>query len=40
MFKIEIIYNSAVYNRELENGHFSDLYYLIFWKDYLEEKNT
>ena len=38
-YEIETIINSAVYNKEAE-GYLPGLYYLIFWKDYLEEKST
>lgn len=40
-YKVENIKNSALYSTELESGyHPLELYYLIFWKEYLEEKNT
>ena len=38
-YKVEAIYNSTVYARELAD-HLPGLYYLISWKGYLEEKNT
>ena len=38
-YKIEAICDSAVYIRESAN-HLPGLYYLVFWKNYLEEKNT
>ena len=39
-YKIEAIRDSAVYVIESESGHLPELYYLVAWKDYLEEKNT
>lgn len=36
---IESIRNSTVYARKLKSGHLPSIYYLISWKDYLEEKN-
>ena len=39
-YKVEAIWNSAVYARESESGHLPGLYYLVFWKRYLEEENT
>ena len=39
-YKIEAIWDSAFYIKELESGYFSRLNYQVFWKDYLEEKNT
>ncbi len=38
-YKVEAICNSAMYASKLE-GHLLNLYYLILWKGYLEEKNT
>ena len=38
-YKVEVIWNSAIYARELE-GHLSELYHLISWKGYPKEKNT
>ena len=38
-YKVEVIWDSAVYARELE-GHLSGLYYLVAWKSYLREENT
>ena len=38
-YKVEAIWDSAVYGRESESGHLSGLYYLIAWKRYSEEKN-
>ena len=39
-YKIEDICNSAVYARELEASHLSELYYLVFRKSYLIDENT
>ena len=39
-YKMEAIWDSAVYVRESESGHLPDLYYLVSWKGYLEEENT
>ena len=39
-YKVEAIRDSAVYARESESGHLPGLYYLVFWKGYLEEENT
>ena len=39
MYKVEVIWNSAIYTKESESGYFLGLYYLVFWKSYLEEKN-
>ena len=38
-YKVEAIWDSAVYARKLELGHLSSLYYLVSWKEYPEEKN-
>ena len=38
-YKIEAIWESAVYTMKLELGHLPRLYYLIAWKDYPEKKN-
>ena len=38
-YKVETIKDSTVYVKEAE-GHLSGLYYLVFWKSYLEEKST
>ena len=38
-YKVKAIINNAVYAKEAE-GHLPSLYYLVFWKDYPEEKNT
>ena len=39
-YKLEAIRDSTLYARESESGHLPGLYYLVFWKRYLEEKNT
>ena len=39
-YKAEVIWDSAVYARELESGHLPGLYYLVLWKRYPEEENT
>ena len=33
-YKVEIIWNSAVYTKKLTN-YLPELYYLVFWKSYL-----
>ena len=38
-YKIEAIWNSAVYTNEAE-GHLPGLYYLVVWKKYTKEENT
>ena len=38
-YKIEAIWDSAVYARELE-GHLPGFYYLVAWKSYPKEENT
>ena len=38
-YKMEVIYDSAVYARE-SVGHLPGLYYRVFWKDYLEKENN
>ena len=39
MYKVEAIQDSTVYVKEAD-GHLLRLYYLVAWKDYLEEENT
>ena len=39
-YKIETIWDSAVYARESKSGHLPGLYYLVSWKGYPEEENT
>ena len=39
-YKMEGIYDSAVYARKLETGHLPGFYYLVSWKSYSKDKNT
>lgn len=39
-YELEAIKHSVVYTRELELSYLLGLSYLVFWKDYTEEKNT
>ena len=39
-YKIEAIWDSAVYAKESESSNLPDLYYLVSWKKYLKEENT
>ena len=39
-YKVEAIWDSAVYARESESGHLPGFYYLVSWKRYPEEENT
>ena len=39
-YKIEAIWDSAVYAMELESGHLPGFYYLVAWKGYPDEENT
>ena len=39
-YKVEAIWNSTIYARELELGHLQSLYYLVSWKRYSKEENT
>ena len=39
-YKIDGIWDSAVYTKESATGQLSGLYYLILWKDYPEDENT
>ena len=39
-YKVKAICNSTVYTRESKSGYLLKLYYIIFSKDYLEEKST
>ena len=39
-YKVEVIYNSAIYAKGSKLGYLPRFYYLIFWKNYLKEKNT
>ena len=38
-YKMEAIWDSAVYTKESESGHLLGLYYLVSWKRYPEEEN-
>ena len=40
IYKIEVIWDSAIYTKESKSGYLLDLYYLISWKRYLKEENT
>ena len=39
-YKVEAIWNSAVYASKSESGQLAGLYYLVGWKRYPKEKNT
>ena len=39
-YKVEGIWDNAVYSRESESVHLPGLYYLVLWKRYPEEENT
>ena len=39
-YKVETIWDNAVYISKLESGQLPRLYYLIVWKSYPKEKNT
>ena len=39
-YKVEAIWDSAVYARESESGHLPGLYYLVSWKGYPKKENT
>ncbi len=39
-YKVETICDSKVYAKESDSGQLPSLYYLVLWKDYLEEENT
>ena len=39
-YKVEAIWNSAVYAMELESGHLPGPYYLVAWRGYSKEENT
>ena len=38
-YKMEVIRNSIVYAKKVD-GYLSELYYLVAWKGYPDEKNT
>ena len=37
-YKVEAMWDSTIYTWESESGYLLRLYYLVFWKKYLEEK--
>ena len=39
-YKVEAIWDSAVYANKSELGHLPRLYYLVAWKCYPKEENT
>ena len=39
-YKIEVIWDNAVYTNKSKKGHLPGFYYLIAWKSFLEEENT
>ena len=39
-YKVEVIYNSAIYMKELKSGYLPGLYYLVLWKRYPKDENT
>lgn len=39
-YKIKRIWENTVYAKELAVGYLSNLYYLVFSKDYPKKKNT
>ena len=39
-YKVETIWDSAVYINKLKSYHLPGLYYLVIWKSYFKEKNT
>ena len=39
-YKVETIWDSAVYASKSESGQLPDLYYLVAYKSYPEEENT
>ena len=38
-YEVEAIWDNVIYVRE-SKSHLSGLYYLVFWKRYLEKENT
>ena len=38
-YEVDGIWDSAVYAKELATGKLPELYYLVLWKSYPEEKN-
>ena len=39
-YKVEAIWDSAVYASKLKSGYLSSFYYLVAWKAYSKEENT
>ena len=39
-YKVEAIWDSAVYAIKSKSGHLPGFYYLVSWKKYPKEKNT
>lgn len=39
-YKVEVIWDSAIYVQESESDYLPGPYYLVSWKGYSEEKNT
>lgn len=39
-YKVEIIWNNAVYAKKSKSGQLPNLYYLAAWKGYPKEENT
>ena len=39
-YKVDGIWDNAIYARKLASRQLLELYYLVLWKDYLEEENT
>ena len=39
-YKINTIWDSAVYRKNSKSDYFPKFYYMIFGKDYLEKENT
>ena len=39
-YKVEAIWDNAVYANKSESGHLLSFYYLVAWKGYPEEENT
>lgn len=38
-YKVETIWDSAVYTKKSELNYLLGIYYLVFWKNYLKKKN-
>lgn len=39
-YKVEAICKSAIYTKDSENGYLPNKYFLVLWKNYLDEENT